>query len=154
MQQLNAWTDYPIAELGDPSGLRAPVRACLVLSYDGNKYCRISVEGVTTEVKAGYLYRRPGRSGEVPTVRYQDILKLQPGYRRPRGKPASLTVSYLVYAPEQAPDTAPTKAKTLRDALKWCRRFGRGAEVLRLIHAENRNGACRIYADTRSFIYA
>lgn len=26
MQPQNAWTDYPIAELGDPSGIRAPLK--------------------------------------------------------------------------------------------------------------------------------
>lgn len=69
-----AYTDYPIIELGDIEKLNAPIRECIVRSYDGNKYCLIRVEGVEKEVKAGYLYIRPGRYGEVPGI---DVGKLE-----------------------------------------------------------------------------
>lgn len=150
---LKAWTDYPFEELGDAAGVEAPVRECVVLSYDGNKYCRIEVGGVTTEVKAGYLYRQPGRVGEVPTVRYRDIVKLQPGYRRQRGKPASFTISYVVYEPDYQPGMRYAYVGTKSEALRLCRRFGRGSEAVRQFHIENRNGASRSFSDPRPFVF-
>ena len=65
---LKAWTDYPIAELGDEPGKEAPVRECTPLRYDNDKYCAVLVEGVLTNFKAGYLYTAPGRLGEVPKL--------------------------------------------------------------------------------------
>lgn len=62
---MKAWTDYPIEELGDLGGVEAPVRECEVLSYDGDKYCEIEVEGVRVLVKRGYLYAKPGRYSRV-----------------------------------------------------------------------------------------
>ena len=68
---MKAWTDYPFPELGDTPGHEAPVREITVLSYDGDKYCRISVDGVEFEIKAGYIYARPGRYGEVEVISWQ-----------------------------------------------------------------------------------
>jgi len=65
---MKAYTDYPILELGDISGERAPIREVQVISYDLNKYCRIEVGGIQTEVKRGYLYTKPGRCGEVKAI--------------------------------------------------------------------------------------
>lgn len=65
---MKAWTDYPFAELGDTPGREAPVREITVLSYDSDKYCRVLVGGVETEIKAGYVYSSPGRYGEVEVV--------------------------------------------------------------------------------------
>jgi hypothetical protein len=65
---MDCWTDYPIAELGDEPGKPAPVRPCKVLCWDGDKYATIEVEGVRTEVKAGYLYTAPGRCGDVRPI--------------------------------------------------------------------------------------
>lgn len=65
---MKAWTDYPFEHLGDQAGKRAPVRDVEVLSYDGNKYCKITVSGVFEEVKAGYLYQAAGRLNEVPAL--------------------------------------------------------------------------------------
>lgn len=62
------WTDYPITELGDKPHQVAPIRPLTVISYDGNKYCEILVEGITKEIKAGYIYTQPGRCGDVPPV--------------------------------------------------------------------------------------
>ncbi len=70
---MRAWTDYPILELGDLSGEKAPVREIQVLSYDGNKYCKILVDGVYDEIKAGYIYTKSGRLGEVPAVKIKDL---------------------------------------------------------------------------------
>lgn len=85
---LQAWTDYPFTELGDIPNQKAPVRRIRVLSYDGNKYCKIDVEGkyltegkyttifkeqLLTEIKAGYIYQSPGRLGEVPCITREQI---------------------------------------------------------------------------------
>lgn len=58
---IRAWTDYPIAALGDAACDDAPVRPCRVLAYDGNKYLKIEVGGMCEYVKSGYVYTRAGR---------------------------------------------------------------------------------------------
>lgn len=73
---MNAWTDYPIMELGDAPRALAPIRQCRALYYDGNKYVRVEVGGVILEIKSGYVYRRPGRFGEVPHLRRIDLRRL------------------------------------------------------------------------------
>lgn len=92
---LQAWTDYPFIELGDTPNQKAPVRRIRVLSYDGDKYCKIDVEGkylteqkyttiikeqLLTEIKSGYIYQSPGRYGEVPGITKEQInlLKVVP----------------------------------------------------------------------------
>lgn len=73
---MKAWTDYPITSLGDIAGQPAPVRPCDVLSYDGNKYCVCIVGDVRETIKAGYLYTREGRYGEVPPITRRQRLLL------------------------------------------------------------------------------
>lgn len=63
-----AYTDYPFAELGDKPRELAPVRRCLILDYDGDKYCKIAINNMLLEVKSGYLYIEKGRLGESPCV--------------------------------------------------------------------------------------
>lgn len=70
---MEAFTDYPIIELGDVPNKLAPVRKCKVLSYDGDKYCEILVSGIKTSIKSGYLYSESGRFDDVPVI---DINKL------------------------------------------------------------------------------
>lgn len=65
---MKAWTDYPIEELGDKPKVLAPVRPCKILSFDGDKYCMIEIEGHEVMVKRAYLYRKPGRLSTVPRV--------------------------------------------------------------------------------------
>jgi hypothetical protein len=65
---MQAWTDYPIVELGDVPNKEAPIRACEVLGWDGDKYASVVVAGVRTSFKVGYVYDRPGRCGEVPRI--------------------------------------------------------------------------------------
>lgn len=78
---VKAWTDYPIESLGDKPGKLAPVRRCFVVNYDGNKYCDIAVQGVFFPgVKRGYIYKRQGRSGEVPSLTHRGACRLP---RRP-----------------------------------------------------------------------
>ena len=52
---FTAWTDYPFKELGDTPYEYGPIREVKVLSYDGDRYTRILVEGRELEVKYGYL---------------------------------------------------------------------------------------------------
>jgi len=67
-KNVSGWTDYPIAELGDIPYQKAPIRQVLVLSYDQDKYAKIYVQGIVTEVKRGYLYGQPGRCDQVKTI--------------------------------------------------------------------------------------
>jgi hypothetical protein len=78
---MNAFTDYPITALGDEPRKPAPIRECRVLSYDGDKYCVVDVAGRREEIKAGYLYARPGRSGEAPALTAAALRRLP---REPR----------------------------------------------------------------------
>lgn len=76
-----AYTDYPILELGDEPQQRAPIRQVNIVAYDGNKYATIEVtEGertVTTEIKAGYLYKNARRYGD-PDVIHVKLRELPP----------------------------------------------------------------------------
>ena len=74
---LYGWTDYPFIELGEADGEAAPVRAVKAIAYDGNKYCKVEVCGVLSEIKAGYLYRRKGRCGNVPTFAYSALRAIE-----------------------------------------------------------------------------
>lgn len=62
---IAGYTDYPIVEFGDKPYSKAKIRAVKLLAYDGNKYAEVEVfDGVVkvkTEIKAGYLYSKPGR---------------------------------------------------------------------------------------------
>lgn len=70
---MKAWTDYPFTFLGDTAGKKAPVREIDVLSYDGDKYCRIRVCGGEIEMKSGYIYQENGRLGEVPALTQEQL---------------------------------------------------------------------------------
>jgi hypothetical protein len=65
---MRTYTDYPITELGDTAGEEAPIRECRVVSYDNDKYCTVVVCGVVKEIKSGYIYFKPGRSGEGKSI--------------------------------------------------------------------------------------
>lgn len=70
MNTVKAWTDYPMEELGDVSGKKAPIRQIEVYTCDGDNYCWVKVVGTYhfENIKAGYVYTEAGRCGEVPTV--------------------------------------------------------------------------------------
>lgn len=74
---MKAWTDYPFTWLGDVAFKKAPVRQIEVLSYDGNKYCRIKVEDGEDEIKSGYIYTKEGRYGEVSSLTPKQLKKLE-----------------------------------------------------------------------------
>lgn len=74
---MKAWTDYPFTNLGDKPNQKAPVREIEVLSYDGDKYCRVKFAGVfEDEIKSGYIYQREGRYGEVPQITRRQLMML------------------------------------------------------------------------------
>jgi hypothetical protein len=62
---MRGFTDYPFVELGDsPLFAKAPIRACTVIAYDRNKYCKILVDerpDLVLEVKRGYIYAKKQR---------------------------------------------------------------------------------------------
>ena len=60
--ELIAYTDYPIPELGDKFYTKAPMRECSVLSYDGEDYCEVVVEGRKEVIKSSKIYATPLRS--------------------------------------------------------------------------------------------
>ena len=74
---MRAWTDMPFESLGDELGCIAPIRVCYVISYDGNKYCKIFVDGEIEEVKSGYLYQKSGRVQEVPALNMKQLRLLE-----------------------------------------------------------------------------
>lgn len=61
------YTDYPFEELGDIPNKEAPVRRVQLHSYDGNKYCKVGVDGCEypQEVKAEYLYKKCSKNGQM-----------------------------------------------------------------------------------------
>lgn len=73
---IEAWTDYPMIELGDEPNEFAPVRKAYVISYDGNKYCEVVVEGVVKSIKSGYLYQKKGR-GNTPTLTKEQLSEIE-----------------------------------------------------------------------------
>lgn len=75
------WTDYPIMELGDAPGIKAPVRQCNPIAYDGDKYCLVEVCGVEVSFKSGYIYTERGRSGDVPCISKDDLHALPMKYQ-------------------------------------------------------------------------
>jgi hypothetical protein len=67
------YTDYPFVELGDKPYTIAPIRECKFVAFDGNKYVTVDVEGHRLEVKAGYIYTKAGRNGEVPVFQIKSF---------------------------------------------------------------------------------
>lgn len=83
-KKITCWTDYPFVELGDVAGKTAPIRHVRVISFDNNKYARVSLIGtggvdrwdVECFVKAGYLYSKPGRLGDVKQVSFRKLERM------------------------------------------------------------------------------
>ena len=75
---ITCWTDYPFEQLGDVPYKPAPIRHVNVITYDGNKYAKVSFEGCGDwlEVKAGYLYRQRGRLGQVKAVNLRKLERM------------------------------------------------------------------------------
>jgi len=81
-----AYTDYPFVELGDKEGEQAPVRPVIVVEYDGDKYAKVMYNGITEDVKTGYLYSQSGQYGEVPRL---DPKILRSLYEKSKGEESS-----------------------------------------------------------------
>lgn len=75
---ITCWTDYPFTELGDEPYKEAPIRHVNVISFDGNKYAKVSFgnHGDWLSVKAGYLYRQRGRCGQVKKVNFRKLERM------------------------------------------------------------------------------
>ncbi len=67
---LEAFTDYPIPTYGDEDNKVAPIRKCLILTWDRNKYCDVLVyqvdedgdlRGTVVSFKQFYLYKNEAR---------------------------------------------------------------------------------------------
>jgi hypothetical protein len=79
-QNVTAWTDYPFAQLGDIPHQKASIRHVRVVAYDGDKYAQVVVDGQREafEVKGCYLYRKPGRLGEVRQLNRRKLERMEP----------------------------------------------------------------------------
>lgn len=79
-KNITGWTDYPFVQLGDVPHQLAPIRHVNVISYDGDKYAKVTFEdsGDWAEVKIGYLYQRPGRCGQVKTIARRKFERMIP----------------------------------------------------------------------------
>lgn len=54
---FTAYTDYPL--FSHEAGGHPPIRQIKVLSYDGDKYCKIQYDNKKFEIKSGYIYEYP-----------------------------------------------------------------------------------------------
>ena len=77
-KNITGWTDYPVTEIGDISGQKAPIRRIRVISFDNDKYAKVMILGyaITIEIKAGYLYSKPGRCGAVKCISFRKLERM------------------------------------------------------------------------------
>ena len=144
---MQLWTDYPIVELGDEAGQPAPIRQCKVLTYDGNKYLSVSVGGITTEIKLGYIYRKPGRFGQRSTrLRPRELERLQNPFQHQQKKcSANYTIRYLIFMNYEHMRNRPKRQrmiefKTKKAAARFSRKAGAEAMQVRLIICQHNDG--------------
>lgn len=84
LHKVIGYTDYPIGYFGDVRGAPAPIRRVRVIAYDRDKYVeivfldekRLPNYPAFTTIKAGYVYRKPGRVTEVRPVPIKQLSKL------------------------------------------------------------------------------
>jgi hypothetical protein len=81
--KIDAWTNHPISELGDSKNKGAPIREVTIVGYDGGRYARVSVNGITVPINADQLQVRPKRPSKAPakpsTESRQPAKPLSPG---------------------------------------------------------------------------
>jgi hypothetical protein len=71
------FTDFPfVIQLNDLKHQEAPIREVKVLSYDGDKYCTIEIEGQEADVKLGHLYFEEKRFGKTDSITPEQIVDL------------------------------------------------------------------------------
>jgi hypothetical protein len=131
---MKAWTDYPFPELGDTPGMKAPIRECRVISYDWNKYCRIKIGERVHTVKICYVYRKPGRCGEVPAI---DEWKTERADGRPYWKYHKRRVKKTTWAIISA-DGDWTDFETKREAVRKSLAMPVGARLYRDSYSNGR----------------
>lgn len=144
---MKAYTDYPILELGDKLGEDAPIREVKILYYDGDKRCKVIVEGVQEEIKTGYLYIAPVRSDEA----YEKDLIINTQYVKnekghyPSSKAAQITKSWVVYGPNYSPSSGlgPFYFRFLKDAWNKAKSLGEGAVTVQSLKVSKRDGSSR-----------
>lgn len=133
---MKAYTDYPFEFLGDVAGEEAPIREVEVLFYDGDKRLTIRVEGVTTQVKRGYVYKTPSICGKGEVLNMQYV-KNEKGHF-PSCKAAQITKSWVVYSPVKG--SPPLYYKFLKDAWNKAKSLGVGSYCVQSLQIRYKNG--------------
>lgn len=134
---MKAYTDYPFEFLGDIAGEEAPIREIEVLFYDGDKRLTVVVEGVTTQVKRGYVYKTPSTCGEGETLDTQYV-KNNKGHF-PSAKAAQITKSWVVYSPIKG--SSPMYYKFLKDAWNKAKSLGFGSYCTQSLKIRRKDGS-------------
>ena len=141
---MRAYTDYPILELGDIAGEEAPIREVKILYYDGDKRCKVIVQGLEEEIKTGYLYTDPVGSEEA----YEKDLIINTQYIKnekghfPSSKAAQITKSWVVYPPNYSHKSSigPFNYRFLKDAWNKAKSLGVGAECVQSLQVSHKDG--------------
>lgn len=71
---MKVFTDYPFDGIDEPYK-EAPIREVVIVSYDGDKYCKVLFSDVWQEIKRGYLYKNPCRCGDEPCLTEDEVLQ-------------------------------------------------------------------------------
>ena len=142
---MKAYTDYPILELGDISGEEAPIREVTIVYYDGDKRCRVIIEGVEEEIKTGYLYKAPVRAEEAyekDLIINTQYIKNEKGHYPP-SKAAQITISWVVYPPNYSHKNTkgPFYYRFLKDAWNKATSLGAGAECVQSLQVRHKDGS-------------
>lgn len=142
---MKAYTDYPILELGDISGEEAPIREVNILYYDGDKRCKVIIQGLEEEIKTGYLYTAPVRAEEAyekNLIINTQYIKSEKGHY-PSSKAAQITKSWVVYGPNYSPSSGkgPFYFRFLKDAWNKAKSLGVGAECEQSLKVIRKDGS-------------
>lgn len=151
---MRAYTDYPFDFLGDTSWEEAPVREVKVLYYDGNKRCKIIVEGQETEIKTGYLYKKACRFDEACEKDLGiDIQKCKNEYGHYKSsKAAQITKSWLVYPPNYDHNVNQVyEYQNLNKAWRRACALGVGSEVVSYFSKRRRDNSS--YSSSGDIVY-
>lgn len=82
---FDAFTDYPITELGDIANEKAPIRKCKILTYDRDRYSDVLVfytdsdgdeRAMIANFKVGYIYKNEARYDDGETFTYDELITL------------------------------------------------------------------------------
>lgn len=69
------YTNYPFNELGDIPHQQAPLRKVKLINFDGDKWCKVEVEGIVADVKYFYLRRLTPLTFEQLIIDFDDVLR-------------------------------------------------------------------------------